>query len=77
MTGKQVEHLVRMANQIAINLGAGRDVDATGRLTAEHLRKFWTRDMRAQLAVYARQSGDHLLPAVHRALSDDEELGET
>ena len=77
MTGKQVAHLVRMANQIAINLGAGRDIDETGRLTAEHMRKFWTCDMRTQLAAHARQPGDDLLPAVRRALSDDEELGET
>ncbi len=76
MTGKQIEHLVRMANQIAINLGAGGDLDETARRTAEHLRKFWTRDMRTQLARYGRESGDELAPAVRRALADDDNLGD-
>jgi hypothetical protein len=66
-----------MANQIAVNLSAGRDLDETARLTQEHLRKFWTRDMRTQLARYARESGDRLAPAVCRALADDDDLGDT
>lgn len=76
MTGKQAEHLARMANQIAVNLGAGRSIDETARLTGEHLHKFWTRDMRRQLAGYARVQGDNLTPAVLRAIDDEPETGD-
>ncbi len=76
MTGKQVDHLAKMANQIAANLGGGRDLDETARLTAEHLRKFWTRDMRKQLLALPVVDNDPLSPAARQALSDLMHSGE-
>lgn len=72
MTGKQIDHLVKMANQIAINLGAQRDPDEAARLIGEHLGKFWTGDMRRQLARHAQAHAEQLSGAVLKALADEE-----
>ena len=77
MTGRQIDRLVRMANQIAMNLGTGRSPEQAAHLIAEHLRKFWTPDMRRQLANYAVQDGEQLDPALRLALADDPISGET
>ena len=64
MSGRQIEHLVRMANQIALNTGAQVDAELSVRRTGEHIRKFWTPAMRDQLVDYWRQGGDGLEPVV-------------
>ncbi len=76
MTAKQIDHLVKMANQIARNLSAGRESEETARLTAEHLRKFWTRDMRKQLLALPADDTDPLSPDVRRAINDLKDSGE-
>lgn len=59
MTGSQVEQLVKMAEQIALNLGAGHDGDgAAAKKTAEHIARFWTPAMRRQLLAYWRAGGE-------------------
>lgn len=57
MSGQQIDHLVKMANQIALNFGEQRNLTEAARKTGEHLEKFWTRAMRDQLATYAADSG--------------------
>jgi hypothetical protein len=57
MAVKQIERLVKMAEQIALNLGAGRD-DAAAQRTAEHINRFWTPDMRRQLIEFWRGGGE-------------------
>lgn len=64
MSGRQIDHLVKMANQIALNFGELRKPEEAARKTAEHLQKFWTPDMRRQLSAYAEEGGDGLSPAV-------------
>ena len=64
MSGQQTEHLVKMANQIALNFGEQRNLTEAVRKTGEHLEKFWTRAMREQLSTYAAASGEQLSPAV-------------
>ena len=44
-----VEKLVRMANQIAANFEYGPDKDKAAVSVAEHLRRYWTPSMRAQI----------------------------
>ena len=73
MTGRQIEHLVRMANQIALNLGAECDVEAAVRGTREHLSRFWTSAMREQLLAHWRGSGEGLHPAVAAVMAAMEE----
>ena len=65
---RQIDRLVKMANQIALNTGARFDADNAARRTAEHLRKFWTPAMRGQLTDHWRSGGGGLEPAVMSAL---------
>lgn len=62
---REIEHLVKMANQIADNFSF--HADAVER-TADHLRRFWAPSMRRQLAEYSSAGGDGLKPAVRDAL---------
>lgn len=64
MSGQQIDQLVKMANQIALNFGEQRNLTEAARKTDEHLEKFWTRAMRDQLANYAADGGASLSPAV-------------
>jgi len=56
MAARQIEHLVKMANQIALNLGAGHDGAAAAK-TAQHISRFWTVAMRRQLIEHWRAGG--------------------
>ncbi len=56
MTDHQVEHLVKMAQQIALNMAA--EGDAQIDKTAAHILKFWTPAMREELIEYARAHSD-------------------
>tara|TARA_R110001599_G_scaffold353817_1_gene598957 strand:+ start:92413 stop:92655 length:243 start_codon:yes stop_codon:yes gene_type:complete len=56
MAARQIDNLVKMANQIALNLGAGHD-DAAAERTAQHISRFWTAAMRQQLTQYWRAGG--------------------
>ncbi len=53
------EHLVRMANDIANNIRSGKTVDESAEAIANHLRRFWTPNMRKQfLELCAERSMD-------------------
>ncbi len=67
MAGRQIEQLVKMANQIALNLGAGHDETAVDR-TAEHISRFWTAAMCRQLTQYWREGGQ-VAPVVAASLA--------
>jgi len=44
-----VEKLVKMANQIAANSDYGSDKAKIAAVVADHLKRFWTPDMRAAI----------------------------
>ena len=73
MAAKQVDHLVKMANQIALNLAAWGDDDVVARKTGEHMKKFWTPAMLQQLIEFQRSAGHSLSPIVCRALASMDE----
>jgi hypothetical protein len=56
-----------MADQIALNLGAGHDPAAADR-TVEHIKRFWTPAMTRQLVVFWREGGE-MAPVVAAALA--------
>lgn len=64
MSAHQLQQLVKMANQIALNLGGGRNEQQAALKTAEHIRHFWTPAMRAQLLEYWRGGGEGIAPVV-------------
>ena len=70
MATKQIDNLVRMANQIALNTGAHSDAADSTRRTCEHIRKFWTPAMREQLTDYWQAGGENLEPVVTAALRE-------
>ena len=76
MAAKQIDHLVKMANQIALNTGAHADPEDSARRTAEHIRKFWTPAMRAQLTDYCLGDGDGLEPVVQQVLREMSETAD-
>jgi len=58
-------HLVKMANQIAANVPNRAEV---AEQVANHLRTFWTLEMRRDLQGIERDYPDDLVPDVHTAL---------
>ena len=63
---QQDARLVVMANQIANNVPVGGEVPQQ---VAEHMRKFWTGAMRADLKRIAEQSSDQLRQEVVAAVA--------
>ena len=61
----EIDQLVKMANQIAVNFSYHED--GVSRL-ADHLRRFWAPVMRKQLVDYAHAGGAGLEPPVVQAL---------
>jgi formate dehydrogenase subunit delta len=64
---REVEHLVSMANDIAINLSFHADADER---IADHINRFWAPRMRSLLLEYAADGGqslsEHMLPALKK-----------
>ncbi|KZX59016.1 hypothetical protein A3709_15780 [Halioglobus sp. HI00S01] len=69
-TAGQTAHLVKMANQIALNFGERRDSKLAAQRTVQHLEKFWTPAMREQLSAYATSDGEALSPDLVQALAE-------
>lgn len=62
---EQIDHLVRMANQIAENFSFHDD---TVDRVADHLQRFWAPSMRRQLYDFHAAGGSGLQPSVQKAL---------
>jgi len=62
-----VQHLVKMANQIAANVPALTAEDRVA-ATAAHLKRFWTPAMIEHLRAHLREHGEDLSPAAAAAL---------
>lgn len=60
--------LIRMANQIAEFFDGWPDRDVAGGEVANHLRRYWTPAMRAQLAASVAECGDNAAPLVRAAV---------
>lgn len=63
----EVEHLVSMANDIAVNLSFHADADER---IADHINRFWAPRMRSLLIEYVASGGqglsDHMAPAMNK-----------
>lgn len=73
MSARQINHLVKMANQIALNMAAWGDEAEVAAKTSEHIEKFWTCAMREQLLDFWRADGEDLCPVVCRVMASMDE----
>ena len=60
-------NLVHMINQIAANLGGGRDEEAAATATCRHLETFWARPMKHRLVANLELEGVEFSPLARRA----------
>jgi formate dehydrogenase subunit delta len=62
----ELQHLIKMINQIADNVAMGESVEQAAAKVADHLRRFWAPSMRQQIFDYV-DTGGAKLKAVSRA----------
>jgi uncharacterized protein HemY len=62
---QEVERLVKMANQIADNLGFHDDAEER---IVDHLQRFWAPSMCQKIVDYDASGGDGLNPAAQAAI---------
>lgn len=74
MAAKQIDQLVKMSNQIALNMAAWGDEQEVVRMTGEHMNKFWTPAMCRQLLSHHNNGGDGLSSVVAMVLSAMDEV---
>lgn len=65
----ETEHLVNMANQIALNAGAGLEEAAAAARVAEHIQRFWSPRMREKLGEKVRSGSEGLSPVARLAMN--------
>ena len=57
MSANQIDHLVKMVNQIALNFASVGDEEQIAEQTFGHIKKFWSPLMKQQIVDY--QGGAH------------------
>ena len=65
MTNTEIQHLVSMANDIAVNLSFRDDADVH---IADHINRFWAPRMRKLLLDHAAADGQELSEELRTAL---------
>jgi formate dehydrogenase subunit delta len=68
MSQLQLESLIRMVNQIGANNSHHENDELAAEAVANHLKKFWARSMKRQLADYAERDGEQLSPISKKAV---------
>lgn len=68
MSDQQLQHLIRMVNQISANNLHHGDEEQAAEVVATHLRKFWARSMKQQIIEYAEADGLELSPVSRLAV---------
>lgn len=70
MSATELDHLIKMVNQIADNIAIG-DADAvTAPKVAHHIKLFWARPMKEQIIEYAAKDGERLNAVAKIAVSE-------
>ncbi|MCG7590693.1 MULTISPECIES: formate dehydrogenase subunit delta [Halomonadaceae] len=68
MSSNHEKQLVNMTNQIAANLGGGRDEEAAAAATCRHLETFWARSMKQRLVAISKHDDNDLSLLAKRAV---------
>ena len=69
MTEANIERLVKMANQIALNLAANGTEEEVAEQIAQHLGKFWPPSMKDSVSEHLPAIQSKLSPVAYKALS--------
>lgn len=69
MSSHHDNHLIHMTNQIASNLGGGRDKETAAAATCRHLETFWARSMKQRLIATLEREDAALSPLAKRAVT--------
>ncbi|GAA0685731.1 formate dehydrogenase subunit delta [Vreelandella titanicae] len=68
MSSHHDNQLIHMTNQIAANLGGGRDEETAAAATCRHLETFWARSMKHRLVATLEREDAPLSPLAKRAV---------
>ncbi len=68
MVTAELEHLIKMANQIANNIAAGESEQFVIEKAADHIQRFWAGPMKQQILQYIECGGEGLEPLALSAL---------
>jgi formate dehydrogenase subunit delta len=60
MTENELNHLIKMLNQIAENLAQGDEEKVVSERVADHMRRFWSPSMKQSIAAYLEADGSDL-----------------
>jgi hypothetical protein len=69
MSSDKITKLVRMANQIGDYFRTLPEAEGTAG-AADHLRRYWTPKMRAEIVAFAETDGSGLNPVAARAIAE-------
>lgn len=68
MSTNELGHLIKMANQIASNIGLGATEDEAVDKVVSHISLFWARPMREKICANMQASAGDLNPIATKAL---------
>jgi formate dehydrogenase subunit delta len=68
MSDTELEHLIKMLNQIADNVAIGESDELVARGVANHVERFWAPSMREKINRYADSDGEKLQAASKLAI---------
>jgi formate dehydrogenase subunit delta len=69
MSTTELDHLIKMVNQIGDNIAIGEDETSTAPKVVEHLNRFWARPMKDKIIDYASTDGKRLNSVAKLAIS--------
>ena len=64
----ELQHLIKMLNQIADNVAMGESAELAAAKVADHLYRFWAPSMRKQVFDYVDTGGEELQPISRAAI---------
>jgi formate dehydrogenase subunit delta len=68
MSNVELNHLIKMLNQIVDNLAQGDAGDVVAARVADHLRRFWSPSMKKTIANYVVEDGSALHESARQAV---------
>lgn len=69
MSATELNHLIKMINQISNNIAPGEDDNVAAPKVADHIKRFWAPHMKQQVIEYAQNDGAELQPTAMAAIS--------